>query len=72
MKRETNDIFGGNNRMNILKQYEKVLDCLSMMSDDISELVSIVSEQQKQINILTSCIEQIQDVIIVELERDSK
>lgn len=58
--------------MNILKQYEKVLDCLSMMSDDISELVSIVSEQQKQINILTSCIEQIQDVIIVELERDSK
>jgi hypothetical protein len=58
--------------MNILKHYEKVLDCMTMMSNDISELVSIISEQQKQINILTSCIEQIQDVIIVELERGSK
>ena len=56
--------------MNILKHYEKVLDCMTMMSNDISELTNIVSEQQKQIRVLISCIEQIQDVILLDLGKD--
>ena len=56
--------------MNILKHYEKVLNCMNTMSNDICELAKIIAEQQKQIGVLTSCIEQIQDVILVELEKD--
>lgn len=58
--------------MNILKHYEKVLECMTTMSNDICELAKIIAEQQKQIATLTSCIEQLQDVVLFELEKGSE
>lgn len=55
--------------MNILKHYEKVLDCMDIMSKDIHELTKIVTNQQEQILILTNCVEQIQDIVLFDLRK---
>lgn len=54
--------------MNILKHYEKVLECMTIMSNDISTLTDVVVEQQEQIRILTDCVEQMQNILILELK----
>lgn len=56
--------------MNIFKHQEKMLDCMMTMSEDISKLARIIADQQKQIRTLASCVEQLQDVILVDLEKD--
>ena len=56
--------------MNILKHYEKVLDCMTIMSNDISTLTEIVTEQQEQIRILTDCVEQMQNILILDMRKD--
>ena len=58
--------------MNILKHYEKVLECMTIMSDDIAKLTEIVTEQQEQISILTDCVEQMQDILILDLRNNLK
>ena len=58
--------------MNILKHYEKVLECMTIMSNDISKLTEIVVEQQEQIGILTDCVEQMQDILILDLRNNIK
>ena len=55
--------------MNILKHYEKVLDCMDIMSKDIHELTKIVTNQQEQILILTNCVEQIQNIVLFDLRK---
>ena len=56
--------------MTIFKHYEQLLDCMATMSKDIQKLALIISDQQKQIRTLTSCVEQLQDVVLIELEKD--
>lgn len=58
--------------MNIFKQYGQLLDCMDTMSKDIQKLASIISDQQKQIQTLTSCVEQLQDIAWIDLEKDLK
>ena len=58
--------------MYILKHYEKVLECMTIMSDDIAKLTEIVTEQQEQISILTDCVEQMQDILILDLRNNLK
>lgn len=56
--------------MNILKHYEKVLECMTIMSNDIAALTDIVTEQQEEIRILTDCVEQMQNILILDLRKD--
>lgn len=58
--------------MIIFKHYEQLLDCMATMSKDIQKLAAIISDQQKQIQTLTSCVEQLQDIALIDLKKDLK
>lgn len=56
--------------MIIFKHHEQLLNSMLSMSKDMRKLTLIIADQQKQIRTLTSCVEQLQDLMLVELEED--
>lgn len=56
--------------MIIFKQYEQLVNSMLSMSKDMRKLTLIIADQQKQIRTLTSCVEQLQDLMLDELEKD--
>ena len=56
--------------MGILSTFEHLVGCMDRVSSDMHKLTKIIYAQQKQIHTLTNCVEQLQDLYLMEVDKE--